>query len=78
MKLGLGLYLNVLTCDNLDSPPQAGATHLVVHLVDYFAGASLALQPPLAYRRTRSTVSSCGNSSPTFASAWCPYPLRQM
>ncbi len=36
MKLGLGLYRHMLTADNYRFARQCGATHLVVHLVDYF------------------------------------------
>lgn len=36
MKLGLGLYRHLLTRENFQFAKQAGATHLVVHLVDYF------------------------------------------
>ena len=40
MKLGLGLYRHMLTRDNFQFARQAGATHIVAHLVDYFkAGA---------------------------------------
>jgi len=48
MRLGLGLYRSLLTDDNLAFAKQAGASHLVVHLVDYFAGASPVLDsgPP--------------------------------
>ena len=38
MKLGLGLYRHLLTRENFQFARQAGATHLVVHLVDYFKG----------------------------------------
>lgn len=38
MKLGLGLYRHMLTRENFQFARQAGATHLVVHLVDYFSG----------------------------------------
>ena len=38
MKLGLGLYRSLLTEENFRFARQAGATHLVVHLVDYFKG----------------------------------------
>lgn len=38
MKLGLGLYRHLLTRDNFQFARQAGATHLVIHLVDYFKG----------------------------------------
>lgn len=37
MKLGLGLYRHMLTPDNYRFARQAGATHIVAHLVDYFA-----------------------------------------
>lgn len=36
MKVGLGLYRHMLTRDNYDFARQAGCTHVVVHLVDYF------------------------------------------
>lgn len=40
MKLGLGLYRHLLMRENYQFARQAGATHVVVHLVDYFkAGA---------------------------------------
>jgi mannonate dehydratase len=37
MKVGLGLYRHMLTRDYYDFARQAGCTHVVVHLVDYFA-----------------------------------------
>ena len=37
MKLGLGLYRHMLTAENLRFARQAGATHVVAHLVDYFS-----------------------------------------
>jgi len=40
MKLGLGLYRQSLTVDNFRFARQCGATHLVVHLVDYFGGTN--------------------------------------
>jgi mannonate dehydratase len=40
MKLGLGLYRHLLTRENYQFAAQAGATHLVVHLVDYFKAGS--------------------------------------
>jgi mannonate dehydratase len=48
MKLGLGLYRGLLTESNFQFAKQAGVTHLVVHLVDYFKGASpeLTSGPP--------------------------------
>lgn len=36
MKLGLGLYRHMLTPENYAFARQAGATHVVAHLVDYF------------------------------------------
>jgi mannonate dehydratase len=39
MKLGLGLYRHMLTRENFQFARQAGATHIVAHLVDYFSGA---------------------------------------
>jgi mannonate dehydratase len=41
MKIGLGLYRHMLMRDYYDFARQAGCTHVVVHLVDYFnKGAS--------------------------------------
>ncbi len=41
MKLGLGLYRHMLTAEYYDFARQAGCTHLIIHLVDYFRkGAS--------------------------------------
>src|SRR6267142_2267368 len=40
MKLGLGLYRHMLTPENFQFARQAGATHLVIHLVDYFKGGA--------------------------------------
>jgi mannonate dehydratase len=37
MKLGLGLYRHMLRAENYRFARQAGATHIVAHLVDYFA-----------------------------------------
>jgi mannonate dehydratase len=36
MKLGIGLYRHMLNEDHYKFAKQCGATHLVVHLVDYF------------------------------------------
>jgi mannonate dehydratase len=38
MKLGIGLYKHMLTRENFQFARQAGATHVVAHLVDYFRG----------------------------------------
>ena len=40
MKIGLGLYRHMLTRDNFQFARQAGATHIVAHLVDYFKGGA--------------------------------------
>lgn len=40
MKLGLGLYRHLLTRQNFQFARQAGATHIVAHLVDYFRGGA--------------------------------------
>lgn len=37
MKLGLGLYRQMLTPENFRFARQAGATHIVAHWVDYFS-----------------------------------------
>ena len=36
MKIGLGLYRHMLSRDYYDFARQAGCTHIVIHLVDYF------------------------------------------
>jgi len=36
MKVGLGLYRHMLTAEHYDFARQAGCTHIIVHLVDYF------------------------------------------
>src|ERR1700676_4040591 len=36
MKVGLGLYRHMLTREYYEFARQAGCTHVVVHLVDYF------------------------------------------
>ncbi len=40
MKLGLGLYRHMLTPENFRFARQSGATHVIVHLVDYFRGGA--------------------------------------
>lgn len=42
LKLGQVLYRHMLDEDNFLFAKQAGATHLVVHLTDYFAGGGFA------------------------------------
>jgi mannonate dehydratase len=42
MKLGLGLYGNMLTPDNFRFAKQAGATHIVAHIVGNFKKAEAA------------------------------------
>ncbi len=36
MKLGLGLYRHLLTKDNFRFAKQAGCSHLIIHLADYY------------------------------------------
>jgi len=36
MKLGIGLYRHMLTEDNFQFAKQAGATHIIAHLTNYF------------------------------------------
>ena len=55
MKLALGLYKSVLTKDNFKFAKQAGATHLVVQLVDYVQGGK---NPTL----TSNHINGWGNS----------------
>lgn len=38
MKIGLGLYRDSLTPDNFQFAVQAGATHVVAHMTNYFQG----------------------------------------
>jgi mannonate dehydratase len=40
MKLGLGLYRHMLNREHFQFARQAGATHIVAHLTDYFKGGS--------------------------------------
>ena len=40
MKVGLGLYRHMLTPEHYAFACQAGCTHVVVHLVDYFHQAA--------------------------------------
>ncbi len=42
MKLGFGLYRHMLTPTNFAFAKQVGATHVVIHLVDYFKQAGAA------------------------------------
>ena len=43
MKVGLGLYREMLTDANFRFAAQAGATQIVAHLTNYFAGTSPTL-----------------------------------
>ena len=44
MKLGFGLYRHMLDEAHFKFAKQCGATHLVVHLVDYFGSASKTIE----------------------------------
>lgn len=48
MKLGFGLYRHMLDRDHLRFAKQCGATHVVVHLVDYFNQAGGHSDQPVA------------------------------
>ncbi len=41
MKVGLGLYRHMLTTENFRFAKQAGATHIVAHLVNYLSGGAI-------------------------------------
>ena len=43
MKIGLGLYRESLTSDNFQFATQAGATHIVAHMTNYFRGKDPAI-----------------------------------
>ncbi len=43
MKIGLGLYRDLLTPDNFQFATQAGATHIVAHMTNYFRGKDPAI-----------------------------------
>lgn len=43
MKIGLGLYRESLTPDNFQFATQAGATHIVAHMTNYFRGKDPAI-----------------------------------
>ncbi len=58
MKLGFGLYRHMLNANDLAFARQVGATHVVVHLVDYFKGGGAA--NPRHDQPTGSAVSGWG------------------
>jgi mannonate dehydratase len=61
MKIGLGLYRHMLTRDYYDFARQAGCTHVVVHLVDYFnQGSSLSKSNPRNNQPTGSKYEAWG------------------
>jgi mannonate dehydratase len=43
MQIGLGLYRDSLTPDNFRFATQAGATHIVAHMTNYFRGKDPAI-----------------------------------
>ncbi|MCY4215731.1 MAG: mannonate dehydratase [Flavobacteriaceae bacterium] len=47
MKLGLGLYKHMLNTDHYNFAKQCGATHLVIHLVDYFGHNRKGMDQPV-------------------------------
>src|SRR3954464_9859672 len=58
MKLGLGLYRHMLTRENFQFARQAGATHLVVHLVDYFKRTDQGVKKERSALETASPASA--------------------
>lgn len=46
MKIGFNLYRHMLTEENFRFARQCGATHLILHLVDYFDGKDQVVQNP--------------------------------
>ena len=69
MKLGFGLYRHMLKPAYFEFARQVGATHVVVHLVDYFKGGEKENprrdQPvgELAGWGTQATRMNCGLST---------------
>ena len=51
MKIGLGLYRESLTDQNFRFAAQSGATHIVAHLTNYFAGGTPRLSRGVGRRR---------------------------
>ncbi|RDY61138.1 mannonate dehydratase [Flagellimonas nanhaiensis] len=47
MKLGFGLYRHMLDAEHFNFAKQCGATHLVVHLVDYFGHNADSTDQPI-------------------------------
>ena len=68
MHIGLGLYRSALTQRNFQFARQAGATHVVAHLVDYFGGAN--------HEISRGTDDGWGAASG--GQAWGEDELRQL
>ena len=64
MKLGLGLYRHMLTRENFQFARQAGATHIVAHLVDYFQGRRqlmpISRPAPIRLGTGRRSRTGCG------------------
>ncbi len=51
MKIGLGLYREQLVPENFRFARQAGATHIVAHLTNYFRGRDPGLSAGTASGR---------------------------
>ena len=64
MKIGIGLYRHMLTRDYYDFARQAGCTHVVVHLVDYFNQGPVQPAGQSAHRLKIRTLGICRRSSP--------------
>ena len=56
MKLGLGLYRHMLNDEYYSFAVQAGCTHVIVHLVDYFRQGqtnALIIHPTISPRAAK-------------------------
>ncbi len=51
MKLGFGLYKHMLNTEHYNFAKQCGATHLVIHLVDYFGHNKDNVDQPIGGKR---------------------------
>jgi len=51
MKLGLGLYRHMLNDEHYEFAKQCGATHIVVHLTDYFSHNKKSADQPIGDQR---------------------------
>ena len=64
MKLGLGLYRHMLNDEYFSFAVQAGCTHVIVHLVDYFKPGQANPIQQSAHRRQRPALGPGRRSQP--------------